>query len=171
MANMKKLFIAVMVIGLTFAAVTTFAQSAKEAVLALKKLEARCQAGLSRSEYYSALGDAKFPVNLYMESSDAKQYSELTESINKVMQFYEKNKEYIDATRDPPAKIYCDMASKELQHTTKLYAKIEGNKSGDIDKLKEENEKLKKDAEIEKLKAENEKLKKQLESMKSKVKK
>jgi hypothetical protein len=89
MANMKKLFIIVMVIGLTFTAVNAFAQSAKEAVFGLKKLQARCQSGISYHDYSNALADAKLPVSLFMESADAKKYSELTDSLNKVMKHYE----------------------------------------------------------------------------------
>jgi len=89
MANVKKLFIAAMVIGLIFTAITAFAQSAKEAIYALKKLEARVQSGISYRDYSSALGEAKFPVNMFIESADAKKAPELTASINKAMAHYE----------------------------------------------------------------------------------
>ena len=89
MAKMKKLFIATIMIGLTFTAITAFAQSAKEAVFGLKKLQARCQSGISYNDYSNALADAKFPVNLFMESKEAKKNPELTDSINRVMKHYE----------------------------------------------------------------------------------
>jgi len=72
MANIKKLFIAAMVICLTFTTITAFAQTAKEAVFGLKKLQARCEAGINYNDYSNAIADAKFPVTLYMESADAK---------------------------------------------------------------------------------------------------
>lgn len=89
MANMKKLFITVMVIGLTFTTITAFAQSAKEAIMALKKLEARCQTGISYRDYSSALGEAKFPVNVFQESKEASKNIKLAESISRAMGHYE----------------------------------------------------------------------------------
>ena len=94
MANMKKIFIAVMVIGLTFTAITAYAQSAKEAIMGLKKLEARCQSGISYRDYSSALGEAKFPVNLYKESKEASKNIKLTESILRAMGHYERAGSY-----------------------------------------------------------------------------
>jgi len=64
-------------------------ESAKEAVRALKKLEARCQAGISYKDYVAALGDAKFEVNLFLEGTEAKKRPRLAESIDKVMGHYE----------------------------------------------------------------------------------
>ncbi len=89
MANMKKVFIAVMVIGLTFTTIPVFAQSGKEALFGLKKLQARCQAGISYRDYSNAVADAKFPANLFMESADAKKSPELTDSMKVVMRHYE----------------------------------------------------------------------------------
>jgi len=90
--------------------------------------------------------------------------SEITELYPKTMK---TGRHY---TIDSLLQVIWGEASKELENTTKLYAKTEGDTSNDIDKLKKENEKLKTDAEIEKLKAENESLKKQLELLKSKKK-
>jgi hypothetical protein len=64
-------------------------ESAKSAVRALKKLEARCQAGISYRDYPIAIGDAKFEVNLYLESSDAQKNRELAESIQAAMNHYD----------------------------------------------------------------------------------
>jgi hypothetical protein len=86
---MKKLFVIVIVLSLTFTAGTVFAQSAKDAVFGLKKLEARCQSGVSYQEYSSAIADAKFPVNLFMESEEGKKHPELTVSIGKVIYLYD----------------------------------------------------------------------------------
>jgi len=65
------------------------AQSAKEAIMGLKKLQARCQSGISYRDYSNAVADAKFPVNLFMESAEAKSNPELTDAINKAMKHYE----------------------------------------------------------------------------------
>lgn len=89
MVDIKKAFTVLMMIGLLATANTAFAQSAKEALMGLKKLESRCQAGISYHDYSSAMADAKFPVNIYMQSNDAKRYPELTESIAKCIQHYE----------------------------------------------------------------------------------
>jgi|GEM_PF-437455 hypothetical protein len=67
----------------------TLSESAKEAIRALKKLEARCQAGISYKDYGPALGDAKFAVNLFLESPEAKVKDEFTDAIKKVMSHYE----------------------------------------------------------------------------------
>ena len=193
--------------------VSAYADSAKDAYMGLKKLQARCDAGISYRDYSNALADAKFPVNLYLESVEAKKSPELTESISKVMKHYEyagnvwnmkmkapsddmlhqgwiwDKKPIAREIKDlypnvtPPSgwlvKYYSvdlvlsaiwEAASKELENTTKLCAKVEENKLDDIDKLKKENEQLKADVESEKIKAENESLKKQLELLKSKKK-
>lgn len=84
---MKRYFIVLLLICFGLPDIAT-AQSAKEAVLALKKLEARVQSGVSYRDYGQALGDAKFPVNLYLESEDKKNPA-LVESIKKTMEHYE----------------------------------------------------------------------------------
>jgi len=83
---MRKLFI---IVSLVLFPSLVFAQSAKDAVRALKKLEARCQAGISYKDYSPALGDAKFEVNMFMGTHEAKQKPELASSIQKAMQHYE----------------------------------------------------------------------------------
>lgn len=90
MLNTKKVFIIVLVIALTFTTITAFAQSAKEAIMALKKLQARIQSGISYRDYSSALGEAKFPVNLFQESKEAPRNIKLTESIARTMKHYEQ---------------------------------------------------------------------------------
>jgi hypothetical protein len=85
----KKAFIALMALGFTLSAVTAFAQSAREAVLALKELQERRESGISYRDYRNAIADAKSPVNLFAQSADAKKYPELMDSMNKVMAHYE----------------------------------------------------------------------------------
>lgn len=68
---------------------SAYADSAKDAVMALKKLQAKCQSGISYRDYSNALGDAKFPVNIFLESADAKKYPVLTTSILEAMKHYE----------------------------------------------------------------------------------
>lgn len=70
-------------------AASTLGESGKEAVRGLKKLQARCKAGISYKDYGVALGEAKFEVNLFLESQDAKKRGKLAESIDKIMEHYE----------------------------------------------------------------------------------
>jgi hypothetical protein len=90
MSNMKKVLIAVMVIGLTFTAITAFAQSAKDAILSLKELNARCEAGISLRDYAPALGKAKFQVNQFLENKEeTERYKELVGPVLMAMVHYE----------------------------------------------------------------------------------
>jgi hypothetical protein len=67
----------------------SFAQSAKEALMALKKLQAKIQIGISYKEYGPACGDAKFPVNLFLEGDEAKKDFKFTQAIKTAMKHYE----------------------------------------------------------------------------------
>ncbi|MHB8110530.1 MAG: hypothetical protein ACYDHW_10920 [Syntrophorhabdaceae bacterium] len=68
---------------------TSYAQSAKDALLGLKKMQARVQSGISYKEYGAALGEARFPVNLYMESSESDDNEELKDAIKKAIEHYQ----------------------------------------------------------------------------------
>jgi hypothetical protein len=57
--------------------------------LSLKRLQAKCQTGISYREYRSAVGDAKFAVNLFIEGTGAQKYPELATSMNETMKHYE----------------------------------------------------------------------------------
>lgn len=86
---MKMLFVPAMVIGLTFTAVTGVAQTPKEVMSALKKLQAKCQAEVVFKDYRNAVDDAKFFVNSFLESTDAKKNGALTDSVKKLMAHYD----------------------------------------------------------------------------------
>ena len=60
-------------------------QSAKEAISALKRLEARVEVGISYRDYGPALGDALFGVNQFLQSPEARKNPKLAEVITKVM--------------------------------------------------------------------------------------
>ncbi len=193
---MRKLFIITMVIVLTFATVTAFAQSAKEAILGLKKLQARCQSGISYQEYGNAVADAMFPVNLFKESEAAKESPELADSVRKVMFHYVYANEiwqYKFSSRSPTTLIGVDTEiGRDIEGLYPRASKIPGfivggpyykidqllpviwaEASEELDnatKLYAKAEKDKSD-DTDKLKKENAKLKKQLELMKSKNKK
>ncbi len=75
--------------------VQSIPDSAKNAVRALKKLEARCQAGISKiSDYSAALGDAKFEVNMFVESSESNDFESLKSSIMQTMKHYDDAGDY-----------------------------------------------------------------------------
>ena len=203
---MKKYFFIslVFVVAITIS-IPVYAQSAKDALMGLKKLQTRCEAGISYRDYSNAVADAKFPVKLFLESSDANKSPELIESIIKVMKHYEfagmvwqnafsnsalrgsltkpmENviiKQYPRADKDIKEggahskdygldfllkeavfAIIWDEASKELDNSTKLFAKTEETTSSELANFKHEIEDLK--AQIANLKKENEALKKKL---------
>lgn len=66
---------------------TTASNSAKkavppvaiEAVNALKKLQARAQVGITYKDYAPALGEAKYALNLFVESTQSKEFPELSQ--------------------------------------------------------------------------------------------
>ncbi len=63
-------------------------QKAKDSVLALKKLEARLEIGLSNSDYSTALGEANFAVTQFLESDRADSAPEFSNSLRDAMKWY-----------------------------------------------------------------------------------
>jgi hypothetical protein len=177
--KMKRTIVLFLILSMGIPA-STHAQSAKDALMALEKLEARCQGGISYSDYVKALGEAKFRFNLYYKSPDAEKYPDLSDSFEKAILHYEfagmvwrqkmskKYGEFIDIdselgksiTRSYPNAIKgmnagsgmdsggyaVDVllpliwaeASKELEITTNLYAKLGKISSDEMKKLKKE---------------------------------
>jgi hypothetical protein len=86
---MKKNLILAVIIIFLFQISSAFAQSSKEAYLALKKLEAKCETGISYKDYGTAVGETKFPVNMLLEGKEAANNKALAESISKAMGHYE----------------------------------------------------------------------------------
>jgi hypothetical protein len=81
---MKKLLLLAMVLGLLVSSIC-YAQSGKEAVRALQKLQTRVEVGISYRDYAPALGDAKFEVDLFLKSPEAKEKEKLASRIERVM--------------------------------------------------------------------------------------
>lgn len=66
----------------------TLGESAKEALRALKKLEARVTSGISYRDYGPAIGDARFEVDLFLDSPEAKNKPELAKAIANAMSHF-----------------------------------------------------------------------------------
>jgi hypothetical protein len=64
--------------------------------LALKKLEAKTQVGISYKDYKVFLGDTKFAVNVFLEGKGARVNPQFSEHIKRAMEFYEKAGEIWD---------------------------------------------------------------------------
>lgn len=67
----------------------SYGESAKNTFKALKRIEAKCQIGISYRDYGSALGDAKYEVNMFLESEEGKAKPALTQAFGKVMNHYQ----------------------------------------------------------------------------------
>ncbi|MBA4397138.1 MAG: hypothetical protein C0394_07135 [Syntrophus sp. (in: bacteria)] len=85
---MKKIILVSLLISLCIAPVA-HGQSARDAVKALKRIEARADMGISYSEYVLALADARVEVQMYLESHEARQKPEMTGLIKKILSHYE----------------------------------------------------------------------------------
>jgi len=67
-----------------------------EAVNALKKLQARTQVGITYKDYAPALGEAKFALNLFVESSQSKDFPELVQILNSAFETFKISGEVWD---------------------------------------------------------------------------
>jgi hypothetical protein len=65
-------------------------ENARNAVMALKKLQTRCKSGISPKEYIPALGEAKSEVAAFVKDNETKDYKRLKELIEKAMDNYQK---------------------------------------------------------------------------------
>jgi hypothetical protein len=88
---MKKIVAVVFMISLIFS-VPVHAQTAKDAIKAMKRLEAYFETGISYRDYVRALGEAKFEVNQFLESKDVESNKKLTEVIVKTISEYDDAK-------------------------------------------------------------------------------
>lgn len=89
---MKKVFLWMALLSL-FVATGAEAQSARDAVRALKRIEARVDMGINYQEYLLALADARVEVQMYLESREAKQKDALNSLIKKILGHYETVRE------------------------------------------------------------------------------
>lgn len=68
----------------------TVPESARKAVMALKRLQARCTTGISLKDYTPALENAKSEVTMFVNSKETKDSERLKELIVKAMDNYQK---------------------------------------------------------------------------------
>jgi hypothetical protein len=66
-----------------------FGASAKEAIMALMKLQMKCETGILYSDYLPAINQAKTPVMLYIESPASKNAPEFSEALSSALAHYE----------------------------------------------------------------------------------
>ncbi len=85
---MKKM-LAVILIVLFGSVGLAYAQAAKDAIKAVKKLEAKVESGTSYKKYREDLGDANAEVKLFLESKAAKSDPALAQNIKKIMGNYQ----------------------------------------------------------------------------------
>lgn len=86
---MIKYLLFIFIAGMLVWPAAVYADSATDAFRALKKLEARTQAGISPRDYAPALGDAKFDVNMFVQGKGAKQHPQLAAHIQRAMDCYD----------------------------------------------------------------------------------
>jgi hypothetical protein len=84
---MKKLILIITTFFFTIPNIS-LAQSSHEAFKALKKLETRCQVGISYSDYKRDLGDVVYEVSSYTDSLKAKRLSNLTDAMATAVAHY-----------------------------------------------------------------------------------
>ncbi len=101
-----------------------FAQSARDAVSALQKLQAKIDVGMTYLDYVSALGDTWFEVKSFLDSSEAKIKPALTLEISQSMDNYRLAKEYWAYYPKNPehvaVKSLLDIAEGHLKRATTL---------------------------------------------------
>jgi hypothetical protein len=91
---MKKIILlSVSLLLLFFTAPAADAQSARDAVKQLKRIEARVDMGINYNEYVLAVADARVEVQMYLESHEAQQKAALTAIIKKILEHYETSRE------------------------------------------------------------------------------
>lgn len=86
---MRKLLIGIFMFAMILVTSFSFAGTTEDALDSLKKLQAKCQTGISFRDYSPALGDARFYVNKFIQSDESKNNYELTANISNAIDAYQ----------------------------------------------------------------------------------
>lgn len=97
-----------------------YCQTANDAYLALKKMEAKTQVGISHRDYAPALAETKFEVERCLESKSANKSPELSENLGNALTLYIHAKDIFDLKMDGE-KVFVDDIKGEL--VRKIYPK------------------------------------------------
>lgn len=100
-----KRMLAVILIVLFGSIGIAYGQTAKDAIKALKKLEAKVESGMSYQKYREALGDTNAEVKLFLESKGAKKDIEQAKLIKKIMGNYQDAADLWKTIADHPARV------------------------------------------------------------------
>lgn len=82
--------LAVVPLVVVLLAVNVHAQSAKDAYMALRKFDAKADAGLSKSKLLELWGDTKAEVEMYLESKAAKKNPQFASELAEVLKEFQK---------------------------------------------------------------------------------
>jgi hypothetical protein len=116
-----KRILAVILIVFFGAVALASGQTANDAYLALKKMEAKTQVGISQLNYAPALAETKFAVERYLESKEAKKTPELNKHLDKALTAYLHAKDIFDVRSDGDTP-FIDTLKGEL--VRKVYPKV-----------------------------------------------
>ena len=97
-----------------------YCQTANDAYLALKKMEAKTQVGVSYRDYTPALAETKFEVERLFESKSANKSPELNEHLGNALTLYIHAKDIFDLKMNGE-KVFVDDIKGEL--VRKIYPK------------------------------------------------
>jgi len=109
---MKRNIIVSVVLFIIVLSADVFGQPAKEAVMALKDIQIRCETGILYKDYAPALAKAKIPVSIYLDSDAAKNTPNLSEALKMAITHYDNAQKVWDAKYSPDKdKVYNSLCS------------------------------------------------------------
>ncbi len=95
---------------------------AKEALLALEKLQSIVESGVSLPDYTRALADANFPLKMYLKSDKAERFPGLTRALTDAMRWYKAAGQLWSAKVDTDFPLgYCDKWTQPVPAKASLY--------------------------------------------------
>ena len=107
------MLLGVALVGLTFCNTWSLKsdQKANDALLALKKLDARIETGISYSDYSGALGEVNYSVKQFLESDKSTSVPEFSNSLRNAMKWHSAATQIWRRQLNAPVPVgYCDSA-------------------------------------------------------------